>query len=104
MPEDNTPTVLAVRKPRPFGRKVWAYLKQSNPPLNTWRYYMRLEPRWTRATLIYLSLQANLLSTFLLKKYQAGPLIRPLIVSLLTYVFVLHGLTRLLTVKPISDY
>lgn len=27
---------------RPFGKKFWAYFKQSNPIINTWRYYMRL--------------------------------------------------------------
>jgi hypothetical protein len=46
---------------RPFHRKFWGYFKQGNPIINTWKYYMRLQPRWTRACFILIAFQINLL-------------------------------------------
>lgn len=53
---DETPATT-----RPFGRKFWAYFKQANPLVNSWRYYLRLQPRWTRACYLLIAFQANLL-------------------------------------------
>ena len=44
---------------RTYLEKWWQYMKQSCPVINTYRYYFRLEPRWTRALYIYIGIQSN---------------------------------------------
>ena len=46
---------------RTFIEKWWQYMKQSCPVINTYRYYFRLEPRWTRALYIFIGIQSNFL-------------------------------------------
>ena len=39
-------------KSRGFLRIAWGQYKQSNPFINTWRYYNRMLPRWVRSMII----------------------------------------------------
>lgn len=48
-------------KSRSFIRKSISFFKQANPIFNTWKYYMRLLPRWVRLFLIQFSVQFNLI-------------------------------------------
>ncbi|CDW78168.1 UNKNOWN [Stylonychia lemnae] len=55
-------------KPRSFVKKAYSFYKQSNPLFNTWKYYMRLMPRWVRAFLILLTIEYNIIMVVLLYK------------------------------------
>eukprot|EP00347_Sterkiella_histriomuscorum_P015234 403357802 len=48
-------------KPRSFIKKTFAFYKQCNPVINTWKYYMRLLPRWVRAFLILLTIECDII-------------------------------------------
>ncbi|TNV85657.1 hypothetical protein FGO68_gene14855 [Halteria grandinella] len=55
---------------RPFLRKFWAYFKQSNPIINTWRYYLRLQPRWTRALYSLIAIELQIIITLVVHERQ----------------------------------
>ena len=44
---------------RGFLRIAWGQYKQSNPLINTWRYYNRMMPRWVRSMIILAAILMN---------------------------------------------
>ena len=46
-------------KSRGFLRIAWGQYKQSNPFINTWRYYNRMLPRWVRSMIILAAILMN---------------------------------------------
>jgi hypothetical protein len=46
-------------KSRGFLRIAWGQYKQSNPFINTWRYYNRMLPRWVRSMIIFAAILMN---------------------------------------------
>ena len=98
--EASTPSIdRHLKKTRPFHLKLWAYFKQSNPLLNTWRYYLRLHPRWIRSLIVLNSGHANFL---LLLYLPLSPLNSILLSSSIVYFVILFGLYKLLSTKITS--
>lgn len=89
---------------RPFMRKFWAYLKQSNPLINTWRYYLRLQPRWTRAMHVLNSVQLYFVAFTFINKYHITAdatlpisMASVIVTSLMAYLISFNVMARLLS-------